>query len=473
MKTELLSVGIDIGTTTTQVVFSRLTLANVAPAFSVPRIEIVGKRVVYEGAIHLTPLSSENRLDGEALRRIVEGEFGKAGYAPADTDTGAVIITGEAVRKENARLVLEMASGMAGDFVVASAGPDIESIIAGKGSGAQKHSRENGCVTANLDIGGGTTNIAVFSSGDIVATGCYDIGGRLIRLSRDGTVEYVSDKAALVARHAGVAVRPGEKAHPGTIARVASGMNTLLKEALGLAPRTDLLRAVRTPGASDLTLAVPIDAIAFSGGVADCIYRPVRDDFAYGDMGVLLGRAIAAGRLRTAFRQCEPGETIRATVIGAGSYATTVSGSTIGYAENVLPRKSLLAIALPPPGEEKLYRGEADSLKERLALSDAGGGMVLALRGKADPAYRELQLAAECIARATETRLDFGEPLFVAVERDMGKALALCLEKSLAGRRPVVCIDGISVSDGDYLDMGAPVMDGVAIPVVVKTLVFG
>lgn len=476
MKTSLLSVGIDIGTTTTQVVFSRLSMENVAGAFSVPRVEIVDKRVVYKGDIHLTPLLPDNRIDDGALHAIIKAEFERAGFAAADTDTGAVIITGEAARKENARLVLAGVSGFAGDFVVSSAGPDLEAIIAGKGSGAERFSREKGCVVANLDIGGGTTNIAIFSSGEVVGTGCHDIGGRQVRLDAGGCVEYVSPSARLAAREADVVLREGAAADADAVGRVAGVMNRLLEEALGASPAGELLRRTATAGSSRLIPPAKLDAIGFSGGVADCVYRPEKDDFRYGDMGVLLGRAVADGRLPRMAHLFTPGETIRATVVGAGSYATTVSGSTIDIADGVLPRKNLPVLFLPAAAEEALYRGDGGPLAERLAWFARQGGAeqaVLGLRGLARPTYGELRLAAESMAGALDSWLDFAAAAFVAVERDMGKALGVCLEKALGGRRPVVCIDGVRLADGEYLDLGNPVMNGTAIPVVVKTLVFG
>lgn len=475
MNTTLLSVGIDIGTTTTQVVFSRLVMENVAGAFSVPRVEIVDKRVEYRGAIHLTPLLPHNRLDADALHAIVKGEYAKAGVAPGDTDTGAVIITGEAVRKENARLVLDMTSGFAGDFVVSSAGPDLESIIAGKGSGAAAHSRQNNCVVANLDIGGGTTNIAVFASGEVAAVGCYDVGGRQIRVTADGAVEYVSASAALAAEKAGVTIAVGDRANPAAVRRVAEVMNGLLEQALGLSPAEALLERIATAGSSRLRMPPGLDAICFSGGVADCVYRPMAEPFPFGDMGAILGRAIADGKLPRCARLIVPGETIRATVVGAGSYATTVSGSTVSCADGVLPRKNLPVLRLTPDEEDALYRGDREPLAARVDgfFRQNGGYPALGLRGLRNPEYDEVRRAGAALAAVMDERLDFAAPVFVAVERDMAKALGRCIEDSLGGKRPVACIDGVSLADGDFLDMGAPVMGGMAVPIVVKTLVFG
>ena len=95
---------------------------------------------------------------------------------------GAVIITGETARKSNSSKVLQALSGYAGDFVVATAGPDLESIIAGKGAGTETLSREHRGNIVNFDIGGGTSNLAMFRAGDVVDTACFDIGGRLIKI---------------------------------------------------------------------------------------------------------------------------------------------------------------------------------------------------------------------------------------------------------------------------------------------------
>lgn len=475
METVLRSVGIDIGTTTTQIVFSRLTMANVAGAFSVPRIEIVDKTVIYNGKIHFTPLLTPARLDAEKLYRIIKDEYAQAGFFPSDMDTGAVIITGEAARKENARAIVDMTSNFAGDFVVASAGPDLESVIAGKGAGADRLSAEEGSIVVNLDIGGGTTNIAVFGAGELVSVGCYDIGGRLVRLAGDDTVAYVAPKAALAAETAGARIRVGERADAREIARLAEEMNNLLEQALGLVPPGEILEKMETPGSSHLVPPIRPDAIGFSGGVADCVYNPGGEAFPYGDMGALLGRAIAGGRLPTCARLVQTGETIRATVVGAGSYATTVSGSTIQCANDVLPRKNLMVYLPGTAEEEALYRGDADLFENGLEVFQAGndGGVAIGLRGLRNPRYDQIRMAAAALAEALDRRLPFSEPAFVAVREDMAKALGRCLDVCLGGRRQVVCLDGITLRRGDYLDLGEPVMDGTALPVVIKTLVFG
>ncbi len=165
-----MSVGIDLGTSTTQVILSRLRLENSAGAFAVPRVEIVDKEVVYRSPVHFTPLVSDTRLDGAKIREIVEQEYRAAGVTPDMLQTGAVIITGETARKENAREVLEALAGLAGDFVVATAGPDLESVLAARGAGADKLSERERCCLLHYDIGGGTSNLALLDRGKLLST---------------------------------------------------------------------------------------------------------------------------------------------------------------------------------------------------------------------------------------------------------------------------------------------------------------
>ena len=362
---DIVSVGIDIGTSTTQVVFSRLTMENAAGYFAVPRVSIVDKQVIYKGQVHTTPLKSPVLIDGAGVREIVAREYGRAGFRPADVETGAVIITGESARKENAAAVLSELSGFAGDFVVSTAGPDLESIIAGKGSGAWRCSLEEDCVAVNLDIGGGTTNIVAFDCGETVSTGCLDVGGRLIRLGEDLTVQSISPAAAAVAADLELELAVGGRTSLPTLRKITDRMADLLARALGLKPEDELLRHVRTPGSSWFVPPRRVRRVCFSGGVADCIGRQGGEDVPYGDIGVLLGRSIAANPDLAALPQLEAAETIRATVVGAGTYTTTISGSTIDYVAELLPMKNLPVLKLTAGEERRCYEGESSPWRRR------------------------------------------------------------------------------------------------------------
>lgn len=474
---DILSVGIDIGTSTTQLVFSRITMENTTGYFSVPRVSIVDKEVIYKSPVHITPLTTPVLIDGEAIRDLVAREFSQAGFTPADVDTGAVIITGESARKENAAAVLEKLSGFAGEFVVSTAGPDLESIIAGKGSGAFQYSLDEHCSAVNLDIGGGTTNIVLFQDGEAAGKGCLDIGGRLIRLTPDLTVERVSPAAALVAQAVGVTLTPGSRTTLEDLTKITDKMADLLAQALFLKPQEPLLRAIQTPESSWLDLpGVRIDRICFSGGVADCMTSDSADPVPYGDIGILLGRSIARGELVRSIPAIQGVETIRATVVGAGTYTTSISGSTITYANELFPMKSVPALKLTRAEQEDCFAGRSDFLADKIRWfldQSSAEVLILALPGKPDPSYEELKVLAASLAQGMDAGLPPDAPVLVVLEQDIAKALGILLESQLRGRRKVACIDGIKVDQGDYIDLGRPVMDGLVIPVVVKTLLFG
>lgn len=477
-KTAILSVGIDVGTSTTQVVFSKLQMDNAGGYFSVPRVAIVDKEVVYKSEVYMTPLKTDVLIDTDALRDIVAGEFRKAGYRPEDTDSGAVIITGESARKENSDAVLKSLSDFAGDFVVSAAGPDMESLIAGKGSGAWQYSMDHHCRVANLDIGGGTTNVVLFEDGETLARGCLDIGGRLICMNPQGIITKVSPAAAVMAQAAGVSVSVGDRCDELKLTAVTRQMAAALNAYLGVGTKDidAILRQIKTPGSSDFPVPEKVQAVFFSGGVADLIYHESADTWAYGDIGVLLGRAIRESRLFTDFQKMEPGETIRATVVGAGTYTTTISGSTITYSDDIFPLKNIPVIKLDEELQEACFAGETEPVIRRIQWvlgQNDEEHFILTMPGKRNPGYMEMKRAAASIRQIMDRVQPPGEPILLVIESDIAKAMGQMIRQQPDLKRQVVAIDSIHVEDGEYVDMGKPMMNGMVIPVVVKTLIFG
>jgi ethanolamine utilization protein EutA len=386
-------------------------------------------------------------------------------------DTGAVIITGESARKENAAAVLQVLSGVAGEFVVSTAGPDLEARMAGQGSGAQAVSRARRCRVANLDIGGGTSNIAVFDSGAPVAVGCYDIGGRQLRFTPDGKITYISESAAKIANAIGPRMRVGDTPPLNDLRTLARAMAQLLEDSVTPGGMSNLLKSIKTNGSSDLNLASAVDFVCYSGGVADCIYRTGYERFAFGDFGVLLGEAVRAGAGFVPARVLEPAETIRATVIGAGLHSVRLSGSTVRCIDDALfPLKNLPVFC---PAKEIL--GDSAALAAQfswfLRQNDASQA-VLFLEGDPSPGYMALKQLAQSLAEALDTALPPGEPMLVLAYHDIGKALGQLAAPGVDGRA-VVSLDGLRAGPNDFLDFGKPVMGGLAVPVAVKTLVFG
>ena len=468
MKETLLSVGIDIGTSTTQLIFSRLTLVNRANPFSVPQVSIDTREVLYRSAIYFTPLCSDTVIDAQGIREIVAREYGQAGRAREEIDTGAVIITGETARKENAQEVLSALSDFAGDFVVATAGPDLESILAARGAGVDEYSREHHADILHIDIGGGTSNLALYRSGELAATGCLDVGGRLIKV-KEGRITYVSPVLRRVLGNRCPQV--GGQADPKALAPALAVMVEALEQAAGLRPGRDQLEAFLTPGTR--WTASPVNRVSFSGGVADCIYQAVDNPFAYGDLGVLLGRAIRESPAFGAVPLHRGSETIRATVVGAGSHSTQVSGSTIYHRQVPFPLKNIPILKLTLTEEG----GDSDTLAAAITdklgwFADEGGltQLALGLRGERNPSYARVQELADGIAHGLAPLQERSLYPIVVSEADMAKVLGQALSTRVTG--PLLCLDGVGVDNGDYIDIGTPVVQGTVLPVVIKTLVF-
>lgn len=480
-ESTILSVGIDIGTSTTQVIFGQLTFRNSAGYFTVPHISISGKKVLYKSDIYMTPLIDAVMIDGRAVREIVTKEYNKAGYRPKDIQTGAVIITGESARKENSEIVIRELSSFAGEFVVSTAGPDLESVIAGKGSGARQDSIDMQRATINLDIGGGTTNAAVFDQGETVARGCMDIGGRLVKFDRECKITYISESVKHIAAANDIMIREGMRADYQLLYRIGEVMASLLYAWIshtGDDNVKQLLHRIETPGSTPLDGVQGIRAVCFSGGVGDCIYHPGREDWkTYGDMGVILADAIRDSRLFSDYTVTQATETIRATVVGAGSYTTSVSGSTITWNRDVFPITNVPVLKLDDKVQASCFEGDTELLREHFEWMQEQSDskqLILALKGQENPTYAGLKTLAETLAKVMDDCLPEESPMIVVVQHDMAKALGqLMMRVPVHRKRDVICIDNIQVDQNDFVDMGKPLVDGLVIPVVVKTLIFG
>lgn len=474
MAQTLMSVGIDIGTSTTQLVFSKIIVENTASAWTVPTVKIIGKEVVYRSEIHFTPLLSPTVIDAKALHTIVEKEYQRGFLTPEKIDTGAIIITGETARKENAKEVLKMLSGFAGDFVVATAGPDLEGILAGKGSGACEYSKEHSSTVMNFDMGGGTTNVAVFQSGKLVDTACFDIGGRLIKLHDDQTVYYLSEKAQALINALNLDIEIGKKASLKSLEIFCDAMAKTIVEIANTGSDDAIYKLLITD--HDLRKTHKIHAAFLSGGVADCVAKDESHWLRYGDIGILLGRAIKRVFEQTDHSVKYGDETIRATVVGAGNHTTDISGSTIHYDLGQLPIKNIPIIHLTK--EEESLEGplRQQAISDRLSwLSEQSDThlVALGLHGRRGYGFDAIEKLARDIVLGMKQMSDRGLPLIVLIESDFAKSLGLCIRSMLDVQKPVICIDSVSVDNGDYIDIGVPIAGGQVVPVVIKTLLFG
>ncbi len=453
MADRLLSVGLDVGTTTTQLILSRLSVENKASGFAVPEMEIAQREVIYRSPVHFTPLLDQNRVDGDAIGRLVAAEYEKAGIQRQDVDTGAIIITGETSRKENAAAVLAALSGFAGDFVAATAGPDLESILAAKGAGAVAFSEQTGKRVLHMDIGGGTSNLALIDEGKILQTGCLNVGGRLVKMDAQGRVSYVSPVLSGLTD-----LRVGDVPSEAALMQIADQLTSALEMAAGLRQPTELLNRLMTREiATDWEIPSKGAVISFSGGVADCIGGASGQ---FGDIGVYLGKAIQRSLLCQGEYMLGQ-ETIRATVIGAGSHSARLSGSTVFYRDVCLPMKNLPVAVFTR--QEQDGQDLAERIRQRLRQQDTET-VVLALPGYPAASYSQVEELAKQLIDGIKDK-----PFLICLEVDMAKALGQKLCLLLPPGTPCLCIDRIKLTDSSFLDIGCPV--GPAFPVVIKTLV--
>lgn len=209
------------------------------------------------------------------------------------------------------------------------------------------------------------------------------------------------------------------------------------------------------------------DIITFSGGVADCMGYSGEKQFPYGDIGVFLGHAVAASPLLTERMSETAEETIRATVIGAGNFSMEVSGSTIEYTFGSLPIKSIPVSRIKletsediPSAGEQIRKGLSRYENRLTAIS---------MKGLPCPSFKEIEAMADAVCAGAEGSDQ--SVLIIITEADIGKALGQALKRRIKDR-DFICVDGISCSDGDFIDIGEPLAHGKVLPVIVKTLIF-
>ena len=476
----ILSVGIDIGTTTTQLVFSSLALRNTAGPTQVPRYAITDRRVIYHSPVVFTPKTLQGgsgpassiapvqeSIDTESLAALIKAWYAEGGVAKEDVTSGAVIITGESLKTPNARAAVMGLADSLGDFVVATAGPHLESVIAGRGSGAAGMSLQAGRTVLNIDIGGGTSNYAVFRMGNVLDTACLNVGGRLVETDRQGRVTRVHAPAAPILEELFGSVPP--ELSRADLTKLAERMADLIYDAaVGLSDPLGRKLLQTEP----LNQGWRYDAVTISGGVGACCREPQADVFVYGDIGPLLAEALLRHPGMSALPLTPPATTVQATVIGAGSWSLSLSGSTVWAEAEAFPLRNV-PVVVAPLNWPDVPTDLAAYLRERAGLYDvdlAADRYALAF-GPMPATYAAVRYLAEGIAAFRSGHGQSQSPLIVALREDVGKALGMELRPLLPGGRLIV-VDEVSLADGDYLDLGTPLREGGFVPLVIKSLAF-
>lgn len=471
----LTSVGVDIGSSGTQVIFSRIHLRRLAEDLT-SRYYVVARDTVYLSPVSLTPYASETRIDDVKLGEIIKDAYKGAGLTPAEVDTGAVILTGEALRRENAQGISKLLSEAGGEFVCATAGHHMESMLAGYGSGAATVSQEIGRRVLNVDIGGGTTKLAVLEGGRVLATAAVHIGGRLQVVDEDFKIVRLDPAGKTHARRAGFDWKLGDVVDSAALDKVADVMADTLVSALAARPMPhDVEHLYLTDPIQDFG---DLGGMMFSGGVAEYVYDREQRDF--GDMGRRLGAAIrrkVEGGLFP-WKMLPAGECIRATALGASEYSVQLSGNTSYISDPgvLLPRRNLQVIQPPIEiGEEVDADAVAkviQSHRKAFEVEGAETDIALALRWTGAPAYERIANFAKGIIGGLADHIEAKKPLYVMLDGDIAQTLGAVMREEMNVASEILVIDGVMLMDFDYIDLGKVRIPSYTVPVTIKSLVF-
>jgi ethanolamine utilization protein EutA len=466
----LTTVGVDIGSSTSHLLFAKLVLQRETQRLS-SRFVVVQREVLWRSPIMLTPFTGTGLIDAEKLRAFIKQSYSDAALTPADIDSGAVILTGEAIKQSNARAIDELFADEAGKFVCATAGHQLEAILAAHGSGAVALSRERNACILHVDIGGGTTKLAVIESGVITGVCAFAVGGRLLARNETGTWTRVDESARLAATSLGLAFDHAtlavEKNRDAIVGRFAS----VLLDYITGTPADELGNALLLT--EKLDYSKKPSAITISGGVAEYLFGREMADF--GDIAKPLARAVR-GQLRTRLTVpvIDPGTGIRATVIGASQFTVQVSGNTIYLSTpGVLPLRNVPVVNIRIP-KKLTVAGVESVLKKGLTRSDLLPGDLAAISfaWSADPEYEALLTLCRGIVNVMKPLSDVGKPLVILVDGDVGKSVGalLCDEAGWLG--DVVSLDSVALQELDFVDVGELMLPSGVVPLVIKSLIF-
>jgi ethanolamine utilization protein EutA len=470
----LMTVGIDIGSAGTQVIFSRVHLRRLAEDLT-SRYYVVSRETLFQSPVALTPYQSEERIDNAKLGAIIDDAYVAAGLRPGKIDTGVVILTGEALRRENAQGIAAILSVEGGEFVTATAGHHMEAMLAAYGSGAARVSSDEAKRIFNIDIGGGTTKLGLVENGKVIATAAIHIGGRL-QVVENGRIVRLDPAGKHYAKRAGFSWNRGDAVDPADLQKVAEVMADALIAAVTAQPLPhDVAHLYLTDPIAALG---QIDGVMFSGGVAEYVYQ--REDRDFGDLGPKLGHAIRA-RIEAGalpWPVLPAGECIRATALGASEYSVQLSGNTsyISAPAKLLPRRNLQVLLPPFVCAEAIDPEQlAQAIRSQMIafdVADTEREIALALRWTGMPSYQRLAAFAEGIKRGLSGRIAKKLPLYIMLDGDVAQTLGAILREELHVESELLVIDGVVLWDFDHIDLGRIRMPSYTVPVTIKSLVF-
>lgn len=471
---ELTSVGIDIGSAGTQVIFSRLHLRRIGESLT-SRYVVTSRESFFRSPVKLTPYLDEKNIDDKQLGAFINEFYEQSGVDPKDIDTGAVILTGEAMRRENSKAIAEVLSDKGGNFVCATAGHNMEALLAAYGSGAAKISYEEKKKLLNIDIGGGTTKLALIENGKVLETAALYIGGRLIVLDENNKIVRLDPGGLSIAKNAGFSIKIGDSLTAEQLGKMTNWMaNAIFNAVFNDQLTSEIDSLYLTP---KLTHLQNIDGIIFSGGVGEYVYQ--KEDRDFGDLGRLLGYEIRKVITSNTFSYdvYEAKECIRATVIGASEHSVQVSGNTIFITDfDLLPKRNLQVLhpnyQFTPEINAVEVTSAIQSHFERFDLIEGEKDIALAFSWIGVPAYERINNFAKGIIDALPSTIQQGKDIIIVLDGDIASTLGHILKDEYELDNDVVVIDGIELKDFDFIDIGKVLYPSGTVPVTIKSLIF-
>ena len=467
---DILSVGVDVGSSTSHLVFSKLLLKKDERSVT-RRFKIQQRHIVYEGNIIHTPLSDDQTIDINKLTEFFKAEYERAGIHPKDIQTGAVIVTGESARRKNARQIAAALSNDAGKFVAATAGPNFESLIAAMGSGAVARSKNRNKTILSCDIGGGTSNIAVIKNGQTLSTGCISVGGRVMGVSSKGKIWRIDKPARVVMQHLGLNHTIGDYISKVEIKRIAATFGKILFEVITGPAKSRLARQLLQT--DDLQFPGRIDEYSFCGGVAELMYGGLNH---YDDIGKILADQINALTPGLTAAVVEPANKIRATVIGAGAYSLSISGSSCFMDDQIVfPIRNVPVIRVDVDPSNLSFEHIVAQINAAFRRFDRVEGedvVALYFEDPVQASYPQLELFAKSIEAAHADSIKNGLPIILIFGTDIACGVGNVIRRETDLKTNLLTLDELTLQEGDWVDIGEPLVAGQVFPVTVKSLVF-
>ena len=469
---ELKTVGIDIGSSTSHLLFAKVTLQRQTQGLS-SRFTVIDRQVIWRSDVMLTPFLRDDTIDAGALGRFIAGAYEQAGLKKADVDSGAVILTGEAIKRKNARAIDELFAEEAGKFVCATAGHKLECLLAAHGSGAVQLSRDRGACVLHVDIGGGTTKLALIDNGVVLGVAAFAVGGRCIATDAGGAYTRVDDSAVAVARELGIDTSPTALADPAVRQRMAARLAKIAADYVLDRPRDPLGESFLLT--EPLPRRVKPTLLTFSGGVSEYIFGHEPRDF--GDIARPLATELTALLANSGgAKMVDPGQRIRATVIGASQFTVQVSGKTV-----FLPDPDVLPVHNVPVVQASLnlsgdidVAGTAAAIRSAMSKMDLdpAARLAIAFTWAGDPEYGRLEAMGRAIMTALGAGATSDNLLLLMIDGDIGKTLGRLLHYELDLKRRLISIDGVQLKELDFVDIGELLTPPGVVPVVIKSLLF-